>query len=50
VSGQFDEIVVRGGWPTALRGTLDMDGLIAPPRATRRSQLPHRDFRIRRPA
>jgi hypothetical protein len=31
VSGQFDEIVVRGGWPTALRGTLDMDGLIAPP-------------------
>jgi general secretion pathway protein N len=31
VSGQFEEIVVRDGWPIALRGTLDMDGLIAPP-------------------
>lgn len=31
VSGQFDEIVLRRGWPTALRGMLDMDGLIAPP-------------------
>ena len=30
-TGQFDEIVVRGGWPTTLRGTLEMDGLIAPP-------------------
>ena len=27
----FDEVVVSNGWPTALRGTLDMDGLIAPP-------------------
>jgi general secretion pathway protein N len=31
VSGKFDEIVIAGGWPTALRGTLDMDGLVAPP-------------------
>ena len=31
LSAQFEEIVVSGGWPTALRGTLDMDGLIAPP-------------------
>jgi general secretion pathway protein N len=31
VSGQFDEIVVQDGWPTTLRGTLEMDGLIAPP-------------------
>lgn len=31
LSGQFDEIVLAGGWPTTLRGTLDMDGLIAPP-------------------
>jgi general secretion pathway protein N len=31
LSGQFEEIVIAGGWPTVLRGTLDMDGLIAPP-------------------
>jgi general secretion pathway protein N len=31
LNGQFEEIVIAGGWPTALRGTLDMDGLIAPP-------------------
>jgi hypothetical protein len=31
ISGQFDEIVVEHGWPSSLRGTLDMDGLIAPP-------------------
>jgi len=30
LSGRFEEIEVSGGWPTALRGTLDMDGLIAP--------------------
>jgi general secretion pathway protein N len=35
LSGRFEEIVVSGGWPTTLRGTLDMDGLIAPqPRNT----------------
>jgi general secretion pathway protein N len=31
VSGMFEEIVIAGGWPTSLRGTLDMDGLVAPP-------------------
>ena len=31
LSVQFEEIVVAGGWPRTLRGTLDMDGLIAPP-------------------
>jgi general secretion pathway protein N len=31
LSGRFDEITLSGGWPTTLRGTLDMDGLIAPP-------------------
>lgn len=31
LSGRFEEIEVSGGWPTVLRGTLDMDGLIAPP-------------------
>ncbi len=31
LSAQFEEIVVERGWPTTLRGTLDMDGLIAPP-------------------
>lgn len=31
IAGQFEEIVVQEGWPTSLRGTLDMDGLIAPP-------------------
>ena len=35
LSGRFEEIEIRGGWPTVLRGTLDMDGLIAPqPRNT----------------
>jgi hypothetical protein len=35
LSGRFEEIVVSDGWPTVLRGTLDMDGLIAPqPRNT----------------
>jgi general secretion pathway protein N len=31
LSGRFEEIEVSGGWPTTLRGTFDMDGLIAPP-------------------
>ena len=31
IAGEFEEIVVQSGWPTSLRGTLDMDGLIAPP-------------------
>jgi hypothetical protein len=31
LSGSFEEIVVSGSWPTVLRGTLEMDGLIAPP-------------------
>jgi general secretion pathway protein N len=31
LSGRFEEIEVSAGWPTALRGTLDMDGLVAPP-------------------
>lgn len=31
VTGQFEEIVVEDGWPTTLRGTLEMDALIAPP-------------------
>jgi general secretion pathway protein N len=31
LSGRFEEIVVSGGWPTTLRGTLDMNGLVAPP-------------------
>ena len=31
LSAQFEEIVLDRGWPTSLRGTLDMDGLIAPP-------------------
>lgn len=35
LSGRFEEITLSGGWPTSLRGTLDMDGLIAPqPRNT----------------
>ena len=29
--GQFAEVTVRKGWPSAVRGTLEMDGLIAPP-------------------
>jgi hypothetical protein len=31
VSGRFDEIHVTEGWPAALRGYLDLDGLVAPP-------------------
>lgn len=31
LSGEFDEVVVAEGWPQVLRGTLEMDGLIAPP-------------------
>jgi general secretion pathway protein N len=31
LSGVFEEVVLQRGWPTVLRGTLDMDGLIAPP-------------------
>jgi general secretion pathway protein N len=31
VTGKFEEIVVKAGWPTTLRGALDMDGLVAPP-------------------
>lgn len=31
LSGQIEELVVREGWPAALRGTFDMDRLIAPP-------------------
>ena len=29
--GNFDEVIVAGGWPTTLRGTLDMNDLVAPP-------------------
>jgi general secretion pathway protein N len=31
LSGTFAEITVAKGWPTAIRGTLEMDGMIAPP-------------------
>lgn len=31
LSGRFDEITLSNGWPQTLRGTLDMDDLIAPP-------------------
>lgn len=31
LSGRLDEVVVSDGRPTAIRGTLDMDGLVAPP-------------------
>jgi general secretion pathway protein N len=31
LSAQFAEIAVENGWPTVLRGTLEMDGMIAPP-------------------
>lgn len=31
LGGQFAEVTVRKGWPSAVRGTLEMDGLIAPP-------------------
>jgi len=30
-SGKLDEVVIDGGWPTTLRGTLDMADLVAPP-------------------
>lgn len=30
-SGRFDEIVLDAGWPAGIRGTLDMDDLVAPP-------------------
>jgi hypothetical protein len=30
-SGRLDEVVVRNGWPTRLRGAFDMDGLVTPP-------------------
>jgi general secretion pathway protein N len=30
-TGAFEEIVVADGWPTSVRGTLDMKSLIAPP-------------------
>ncbi len=31
LAGQFDKIHVAQGWPAALQGTLDLDGLVAPP-------------------
>jgi hypothetical protein len=31
LTARVDELVVAGGWPTQLRGSLDMDRLIAPP-------------------
>jgi hypothetical protein len=31
VSGHVDEVRVEQGWPVALRGALDFDGLVAPP-------------------
>jgi general secretion pathway protein N len=31
VSGRLDEVRLEQRWPTALRGTLDLDGLVAPP-------------------
>jgi Type II secretion system (T2SS), protein N len=30
-TGQFDAIELRQGWPTTLKGSLDLDGLVAPP-------------------
>lgn len=30
-SGEFAEVRLEQGWPTVLRGTLDLDGLFAPP-------------------
>jgi len=33
LSGRFEEIALRHGWPTLLRGTLDLDGLTSPPPA-----------------
>lgn len=31
VSGSIEELAVEQGWPVALRGQLDFDGLVAPP-------------------
>jgi len=31
LTAEVEELVVTDGWPAALRGSLDMDGLIAPP-------------------
>jgi len=31
IDGRFEHIVVAAGWPTRLEGTVDMEGLIAPP-------------------
>lgn len=31
LSGRLDELVLVGGVPTSIRGTFDMDGLVAPP-------------------
>lgn len=30
-SGKLDEVSIEGGWPTALRGTIDLDDLVTPP-------------------
>jgi general secretion pathway protein N len=30
-SGAFEEILVQEGWPVTVRGTLELDGLVAPP-------------------
>jgi general secretion pathway protein N len=31
VTAHLEELAVSGGWPTVVRGTLDMNGLVAPP-------------------
>lgn len=31
VAGRFEEIRFADGWPSTLRGTIDLDGLVAPP-------------------
>lgn len=31
VSARLEQLVLSGGWPVELRGSLDMDGMIAPP-------------------
>ena len=31
LAAHFDSIVVKQAWPVALRGTFDLDGLVAPP-------------------
>jgi general secretion pathway protein N len=43
--GAFDEVHVRDRWPVALRGTLDLDGLVAP--AAR--DTPLGNFQVRLP-